>query len=101
MSSWKHVPASGGLPPYRLFTGDLEKPSLDARQYRMIELQNGVRAVLVHDPEADKSAACLSVAVGHMYDPVCRRPISCHSVTTSLTSPDRMMLRAWRTSVST
>ncbi|TFK91904.1 LuxS/MPP-like metallohydrolase [Polyporus arcularius HHB13444] len=70
MSSWKDVPASGGLPPYRLFTGDLEKPSLDDRQYRMVELQNGVRAVLVHDPEADKSAACLAVAVGHMHDPI-------------------------------
>ncbi|RPD65209.1 LuxS/MPP-like metallohydrolase [Lentinus tigrinus ALCF2SS1-6] len=69
MSSWKDVPASGGLPPYRSFTGDLEKPLLDERQYRMIELQNGVRAVLVHDPGADKSAACLSVAVGHTYDP--------------------------------
>ncbi|KAI0718393.1 LuxS/MPP-like metallohydrolase [Cerioporus squamosus] len=69
MSSWKEVPASGGLPPYRFFTGDLEKPSLDDRQYRMVELQNGMRAVLVHDPEADKSAACLAVAVGHMYDP--------------------------------
>ncbi|KAI0746531.1 LuxS/MPP-like metallohydrolase [Daedaleopsis nitida] len=68
--SWAEIPASGELPPYRLFTGHLEKPELDDRHYRVLELQNGVKAVLIHDPEADKAAACLAVALGYMYDPI-------------------------------
>lgn len=70
MSTWTEVPASGTVPAYRLFAGDLEKPSLDDRQYRVLQLQNGLQAVLVHDSDADKAAACLAVTVGHMYDPV-------------------------------
>ncbi len=70
MASWKHIPAAGAVPPYRLFTGHLEKPSLDDRQYRVLELQNALRAVVIHDPDADKAAACLALSIGHMYDPV-------------------------------
>ncbi|KAI0764784.1 LuxS/MPP-like metallohydrolase [Fomes fomentarius] len=69
-TAWAHVPPSGDVPSYRVFTGDLEKPELDDRQYRVLELQNGVRAVLVHDPDADKAAACLAVTIGSMYDPI-------------------------------
>jgi len=36
----------------------------------MIRLQNGLEAMLIHDIKADKSAASLDVAVGHLYDPV-------------------------------
>ena len=70
MASWKHVPAAGAVPAYRLFTGVLEKPLLDDRQYRVLQLQNALRAVLIHDPDADKAAACLALSVGNMYDPV-------------------------------
>ena len=70
MASWKHVPAAGAVPAYRLFTANLEKPSLDDRQYRVLELQNGLRAVVIHDPDADKAAACLALSIGNMYDPV-------------------------------
>lgn len=55
---------------YKVFLGDIEKPDLDEREYRILELKNGLRAVLVHDPLADKSAACLRVAIGSLYDPV-------------------------------
>jgi secreted Zn-dependent insulinase-like peptidase len=55
---------------YRVFVGDIEKPDLDGRNYRILELKNGLKAVLVHDPLADKSAACLRVATGSLYDPV-------------------------------
>lgn len=70
MSAWRDVPAADSVPAYRLFTGDLEKPSLDDRQYRVLQLQNGLRAVFIHDPEADKAAACLALTIGNMYDPV-------------------------------
>lgn len=55
---------------HKVFVGDIEKPNLDGRSYRILELKNGLKAVLVHDPLADKSAACLRVAIGSLYDPV-------------------------------
>ena len=55
---------------HKVFVGDIEKPNLDGRSYRILELKNGLKAVLVHDPLADKAAACLRVAVGSLYDPV-------------------------------
>ncbi|KAI0646092.1 LuxS/MPP-like metallohydrolase [Trametes meyenii] len=69
MSTWADVPAAGDVPGYRIFVGELEKPSLDDRQYRLIELHNGLRAVLVHDAGADKAAACLALTTGYMLDP--------------------------------
>lgn len=36
----------------------------DSLEYRGLELENGMRVLLVHDPQADKAAAALSVSVG-------------------------------------
>ncbi|KAI0634940.1 LuxS/MPP-like metallohydrolase [Trametes polyzona] len=69
MSLWKDIPAAGDVPGYRVFLGEVEKPALDDRQYRLLELHNGLRAVLVHDAAADKAAACLAVTTGYMLDP--------------------------------
>lgn len=55
---------------YKIFAGSIEKPDLDERNYRILELRNGLKAVLIHDPQADKSAACLRVAIGSLHDPV-------------------------------
>lgn len=55
---------------YNVFVGNIEKPDFDERSYRILELKNGLTAVLVNDPLADKSAACLRVAVGSLHDPV-------------------------------
>ena len=41
----------------------------DSNQYRFIELNNGLRAILVSDKEADKAAASMNVAVGSGDDP--------------------------------
>jgi insulysin len=66
-----------------------EKPELDDREYRYLRLQNGLRAVLVSDPQTEKvvlfrsvvvsarcahfqksqAAAALDVHVGHFCDP--------------------------------
>ncbi|XWW97607.1 hypothetical protein V2A60_005592 [Cordyceps javanica] len=51
-----------------LLTDRLEKPSLDDRQYRVIRLDNGLEALLVHDPETDKASASLDVDVGSFSD---------------------------------
>ena len=70
-NAWETVPASDSFPSYKIYTGPVDKPELDTREYRIIQLANGLKAVLIHDATADKAAACVDVAVGHMQDPVC------------------------------
>jgi insulysin len=43
--------------------------SCDELAYRIVELPNRLRAVLVSDPDTDKAAAALDVRVGSMLDP--------------------------------
>jgi Insulinase (Peptidase family M16) len=52
----------------RRITDDLERPSLDDRLYRVIELPNKLEALLVHDPETDKASASMNVGVGSYSD---------------------------------
>ncbi|KXN92195.1 Insulin-degrading enzyme [Leucoagaricus sp. SymC.cos] len=68
--NWKRVtPADPNVPPYSVFTKPIEKSSRDEREYRIIQLDNGLKATLVHDVETDKAAASLDVGVGHLQDP--------------------------------
>ncbi|KAH9950182.1 insulin-degrading enzyme [Amylocystis lapponica] len=64
---WRRV--STAPTPYTVFTKLIEKSPQDDRDYRLIELDNGLRAMLVHDAKTDKAAASLNVAVGHLNDP--------------------------------
>ncbi|MFP4137394.1 MAG: insulinase family protein [Halomonas sp.] len=41
----------------------------DERDYRVLTLENGLTALLVSDPEADKAAVSLNVSVGSAQDP--------------------------------
>ncbi|MCB8890536.1 insulinase family protein [Vreelandella malpeensis] len=41
----------------------------DARDYRVLTLENGLQALLVSDPDADKAAASMNVRVGSAQDP--------------------------------
>ena len=41
----------------------------DDRDYRVLTLENGLQALLVSDPEADKAAASMNVRVGSAQDP--------------------------------
>ncbi|KAK1236433.1 metalloprotease [Marasmius sp. AFHP31] len=69
-SSWRRVtPARDNVPPFSIFTKAIEKSQQDDREYRIIRLENGLEATLVHDKTADKAAASLDVAVGHLSDP--------------------------------
>ena len=47
----------------------IRKPEGDEREFEYAELENGLQVVYVSDPCAEKSAAALSVGVGHMCDP--------------------------------
>jgi insulysin len=66
-SEWKTVTRD---PPYSVFSKPIQKSQQDDRDYRLIRLENGLQACLIHDPKADKAAASLDVAVGHLHDPV-------------------------------
>ncbi len=70
LSRWKKVAQSDTTPAYSVYTGFIEKSDSDSRDYRVLRLENGLQAVLVHDLHADKAAACVDVAVGHLQDPV-------------------------------
>ncbi|KAF9246345.1 Metalloenzyme, LuxS/M16 peptidase-like protein [Melanogaster broomeanus] len=67
-SDWTVI-APNSSPPYTVFTNPIEKSLLDEREYRVIRLQNGLTAMLVHDPNTENAAASLDVAVGHLSDP--------------------------------
>lgn len=41
----------------------------DAREYRVLQLDNGLAALLVSDPQADRAAASMNVGVGSAQDP--------------------------------
>lgn len=63
------VPATSSTPAYTLFSLPIEKSPHDEREYRLIRLENGLEAMLVHDAKADKAAASMNVNVGHLSDP--------------------------------
>lgn len=48
---------------------NITKSQQDSRNYRGLQLENGLKVLLISDPTTDKSAAALSVAVGHLSDP--------------------------------
>jgi secreted Zn-dependent insulinase-like peptidase len=54
----------------------VNKSPNDAKQYQAITLTNGLRALLVHNPESNKSAAALAVNVGHFDDPTHRQGLA-------------------------
>lgn len=45
------------------------KSKCDLRDYKYLKLENGLRCLLIHDPEGDRSACALDVRVGAALDP--------------------------------
>lgn len=43
---------------------NIEKSQQDTRDYRGLQLENGLKVLLISDPTTDVSAAALSVQVG-------------------------------------
>jgi insulysin len=74
-----HRQSSLKVPSHWVFNKPIQKSQQDEREYRLIRLDNGLQAMLVHDVTADKAAASLDVAVGHLHDPASTHfPTSCH-----------------------
>ena len=69
-----------GIPPYSVYKNPIEKSAQDDREYRIVKLENGFEAVVIHDAKADKAAASLDVSVGHLYDPVSLPTATCRRV---------------------
>lgn len=69
-SYWVSRSGNQQVPSYHVYNKDIIRSERDERDYRLIRLQNGLQAMLVHDVKADKAAASMDVAVGHLYDPV-------------------------------
>jgi len=75
-----HRQISPNVPPHWVYTKPIQKSQQDDREYRLIRLNNGLQAMLVHDATADKAAASLDVAVGHLHDPASTHlPTCCHT----------------------
>ncbi|XP_014680687.1 PREDICTED: insulin-degrading enzyme-like [Priapulus caudatus] len=53
----------------RMRVNDVIKGAEDKRVYRGLELNNGLKVLLVSDEKTDKSAAAIDVHIGHMKDP--------------------------------
>lgn len=67
---WERIrPSKSSVPPFYAFAREIKRSEQDDRQYRVIQLDNGLQVTLVHDSKADKAAASLDVAVGHLNDP--------------------------------
>ncbi len=47
----------------------IEKSPNDTREYRQLQLDNGLKVTLIHDPDTDVAAASMDVAVGAGSDP--------------------------------
>ena len=98
MANWTRRSSADGKYGYKILEDAIQKPDLDDRDYRLIELDNGLRALLVHDARTEKASACLMVQVGAMFDPV---SLSSSPGASRLTTPlaarragDRPLLRA-------
>ncbi|KAK6945293.1 Peptidase M16, N-terminal [Dillenia turbinata] len=48
---------------------EIVKPRVDKREYKRIVLKNSLQALLISDPDTDRSAASMSVGVGSFLDP--------------------------------
>ena len=48
---------------------DLVKGKSDKRRYQQLRLQNGIEAIVIHDPLTDTASASLDIAVGSFMDP--------------------------------
>ncbi|KAI9346762.1 Metalloenzyme, LuxS/M16 peptidase-like protein [Zopfochytrium polystomum] len=52
-----------------VFDDQIRKPDIDDRTYRLLNLSNGLRALIVRDPATDRASAAMDVRVGYLADP--------------------------------
>lgn len=57
-------------------SGGVNVSAQDKREYAYKQLPNGLKVIVVSDPDADKAAASLDVHIGHMADPADREGLT-------------------------
>lgn len=57
------------LPAYGSLDGLPEKAATDRSEYRHLVLDNGLRVILLSDPDLNKSSAAMAIAAGSLMDP--------------------------------
>ena len=73
VSACSHLPA----PQVTHLTNEqIVKSPTDQRSYEYFVLDNGMKALVISDPDTDKAAAALDVHVGHMSDPKDRQGLA-------------------------
>lgn len=65
----EQVPTEKVIPAAAKVLDNPVKGEIDSRAYRNLVLGNGMKVLLISDPQTDKSAAALDVAVGSSSDP--------------------------------
>ncbi len=55
--------------PYKLSNG-IEVPLVDDREHLYLELDNGLKVLVISDPNVETSAAAVEISVGHWSDPI-------------------------------
>jgi hypothetical protein len=65
-----HLQNSPETAAHWVYAKPIQKSQQDDREYKLFRLENGLQAMLIQDAKADKAAASLDVAVGHLHDPV-------------------------------
>lgn len=68
-SQTTHASPSKNIDNSLIRINNITKSQQDTREYRGLQLNNGLKVLLVSDSTANKSAAALSVSVGHLNDP--------------------------------
>ncbi|KAL1303025.1 hypothetical protein AAFC00_003338 [Neodothiora populina] len=59
---------NNSMAPVNRLADHLEKPDLDTRTYRVVQLPNKLEALLIHDADTDKASAAMDVNVGSFSD---------------------------------
>lgn len=62
--------------PYKVLADTINKSDRDDRQYQVIQLDNGMKVLLISDPKAVKSLASLSLSAGSWQDPVSQQGLA-------------------------
>ena len=52
-----------------MLLGSVERPKNDAKAYRVLELPNGLRALLVSDPASEMAGCSMNIHAGSFQDP--------------------------------
>ncbi|GAA5990267.1 hypothetical protein JCM5350_000445 [Sporobolomyces pararoseus] len=69
LDGYEKVPGKDGKPSYAVFNRKIQQSPNDDKLYRLIMLENGLEALIISDPKADKASASMDVKVGHLSDP--------------------------------